>query len=82
MSNITNETMNITYSDLHKYFINYIETMSDFILENQEHFFNKEYVDGMSNSLQMLNEHLDFDFKENTILDSLTRNAEAQEQTQ
>ena len=81
MSN-TNETMNITYSDLHKYFINYIETMSDFILENQEHFFNKEYVDGMCNSLQMLNEHLDFDFKENTILDSLTRNAEAQEQTQ
>jgi hypothetical protein len=72
MSN-TNKTINISYTDLHKYFVNYTETMSDFVTENQEHFFNKEYIDGMTHSLQMFAEHLDNDFKENTILESLTR---------
>ncbi len=72
MSN-ANKTINISHKDLHAYFINYTETMSDFVLENQEHFFNKEYVDGMKHSLQMFTELLDNDFKDNVITESLTK---------
>ena len=69
------ETIKINYVVLHKYLINYLEMMSDQVIEDCKKFdaYNQNNITGMACGFELLIQMLDDDFTENVIKDSLTQ---------
>ena len=75
------ETIKINYSVLHKYLINYLEMMSDQVIEDCQQFttYNEDNITGMACGFELLIQILDDDFTENVIKDSLTQQKKEQD---